>query len=98
MTDNSCITHIERIEVSPESPGIFVTLHRLFSNETLPELKAKALVIGWTEEEWNNFLVYSAAFYANSGNYKGFGDSKFVPDVSMVSKRAGKRDHFLLMA
>ena len=31
-----------------------------------------------------NFLFYAAAFYGNLGNYKSFGDTKFVPDLPKV--------------
>lgn len=31
-----------------------------------------------------NFLIYAAAFYGNLGNYKSFGDTKFVPDLRKV--------------
>lgn len=31
-----------------------------------------------------NFLIYAAAFYGNLGNYKSFGDTKFVPDLPKV--------------
>ena len=27
-------------------------------------------------------LVYASAFYSNMGNYKSFGDTKFIPDIS----------------
>ena len=30
------------------------------------------------------FLVYAAAFYSNMGNYKSFGDSKFIPNLPQV--------------
>ena len=29
------------------------------------------------------FLMYSAAFFSNFGNYKSFGDTKFIPDLPM---------------
>ena len=35
--------------------------------------------MGITEEELNHFLEYAAMFLGNCGNYKGFGDAKFVP-------------------
>lgn len=30
------------------------------------------------------FLIYVAGFYSNMGNYKSFGDTKFVPNVDQV--------------
>lgn len=36
-------------------------------------------------EELNGFLEYSAQFLGNLGNYKGFGDSKFLPRVALES-------------
>ncbi|KIH46078.1 hypothetical protein ANCDUO_23871 [Ancylostoma duodenale] len=45
--------------------------------------KAKALKCGFTNEEWEGFLVYVAGFYYNNGNYRGFGDSKIIPNVTV---------------
>ncbi|EFP03207.1 hypothetical protein CRE_28514 [Caenorhabditis remanei] len=76
------------LQVSPESAPIFYVLYRLFKAETVDQLKEKAIAVGFTEAEWQAFLVYTAAFYNNSGNYKGFGDSKFVPGVEQTKIRA----------
>lgn len=44
-------------------------------------------------------MVYTAAFLNNMGNYRGFGDTKFVPEVAQEkffalirSSNAGKKD------
>ncbi|MFH4978365.1 hypothetical protein AB6A40_005074 [Gnathostoma spinigerum] len=82
--DGSLITFCQ---VSVESPAIFILIYRLFSAESIDSLKAKALTLEWTENEFSAFLVYCAAFYSNGGNYKGFGDSKIIPDVDKEKLR-----------
>ncbi|XP_014677265.1 PREDICTED: dipeptidyl peptidase 3-like [Priapulus caudatus] len=68
-------------QTSPESPIIFVLLQKLFRAQPLDELKKLALgpACGFNQDEWQALLVYTSGLYANMGNYKGFGDTKFVP-------------------
>ncbi|CAG2227517.1 DPP3 [Mytilus edulis] len=69
------------VQTSPESPGIFILLQKIFRAQPISEVKSLALKQGITEEEWQAIMIYSAAFHANSGNYKSFGDTKFIPNV-----------------
>ncbi|KAH9420608.1 bifunctional diacylglycerol diphosphate phosphatase/phosphatidate phosphatase [Dermatophagoides pteronyssinus] len=70
-------------QTSPESPLIFALFRRLFAMESFDQLKSVAMEkCEFSEEDWRSFLIYVAAFYSNMGNYRGFGDSKFIPNVS----------------
>ncbi|XP_061659587.1 dipeptidyl peptidase 3 [Syngnathoides biaculeatus] len=69
------------LQTSPESPVIFVLLQRIFRKQSPAQLEAVATSAGLSSEEYQAFLVYAAGFYANMGNYKSFGDSKFVPNL-----------------
>ncbi|XP_018408387.1 PREDICTED: dipeptidyl peptidase 3 [Nanorana parkeri] len=69
-------------QTSPESPAIYVLLNRLFRAQNSSVLHAVALGQGLTEDEFQALLVYAAGFFANMGNYKSFGDTKFVPNIS----------------
>nr|KAG5693940.1 hypothetical protein BaRGS_008209 [Batillaria attramentaria] len=69
------------IQTSPESPGIYLLLQRVFRSQPLDKLKSVAESNGVTSDEFQAFLVYAAAFYSNMGNYKSFGDSKFIPNL-----------------
>uniref|UniRef100_A0A1X7UPH2 Uncharacterized protein n=1 Tax=Amphimedon queenslandica TaxID=400682 RepID=A0A1X7UPH2_AMPQE len=69
------------LQTSPESPGIFLLLGELFRGQSLEALKELANGCGLSEDEYKSFLAYSAAFYSNFGNYKSFGDTKFIPDL-----------------
>jgi dipeptidyl-peptidase-3 len=64
--------------VSPESEHIYdfiVALHK----HTNGDYAALAKETGLAQEELDAYLDYSAQFLGNLGNYKSFGDSKFVP-------------------
>ncbi|KAM8940170.1 dipeptidyl peptidase 3 isoform 2-T2 [Pelodytes ibericus] len=68
-------------QTSPESPGIYILLNRLFRAQGPAKLQGVALKQGLTEDEYQALLVYAAGFFANMGNYKSFGDTKFVPNL-----------------
>lgn len=69
-------------QTSTESPTIFTLLHRLFSHDSVSNLKNLATgSAGFADDDFTALLVYAASVLANMGNYKGFGDLKFVPGV-----------------
>lgn len=45
------------------------------------DLKGKALAAGLNDTQWKQLLAYSAAVFNNCGNFKSFGDTKFVPEL-----------------
>jgi len=67
---------------SYESPALFVLLKLVFC-QGIDTLKERATKDGVSETEWRQFLAYSAAVFQNCGNFKSFGDTKFVPELSM---------------
>ncbi|CAI2387725.1 unnamed protein product [Moneuplotes crassus] len=64
---------------SYEAPALFVLLKLVFTQD-FDELKQAALE-KVTEDEWKAFLAYSAGVFNNCGNYRSFGDTKFVPQI-----------------
>jgi dipeptidyl-peptidase-3 len=82
------------LQCSVESVPIFTLLQLVFSSgsdsgsdsgspptlpTTMDELKAAAKAKGLTDTEIAHAMLYAATFYGNLGNYKSFGDTKFVP-------------------
>ncbi|KAI1383202.1 putative dipeptidylpeptidase III [Hypoxylon trugodes] len=71
-------TRIVARQISPESEPIFdfiLALHKTCGGDW-KALQAKA---GISDEDLGNFLQYAAQFLGNNGNYKSFGDAKFIP-------------------
>ncbi|KAF9798556.1 hypothetical protein SFRURICE_008289 [Spodoptera frugiperda] len=73
------------MQTSPESPKIFSLLHRIFSMESIQSLREAANEQGVNSDDFQAFLVYAGGIFANSGNYKGFGDTKFIPNLPPTS-------------
>jgi dipeptidyl-peptidase-3 len=70
-------------QCSYESPALFVLMHLAFQGgEGLAALKKSSSEAGVSEEEWSQFLVYCSAVYQNTGNFKSFGDTKFIPQLA----------------
>jgi dipeptidyl-peptidase-3 len=79
-------TRIVLRQVSPESEPIYdliVALHRATSGDWTA-LGQKA---GVDASEVRLFTEYAAMFLGNTGNYKSFGDAKFLPRCSAESVR-----------
>ncbi|XP_059174318.1 dipeptidyl peptidase 3-like isoform X2 [Physella acuta] len=75
-------------QTSPESPGIFLLLQKLFRAQAPEEISTLAQSSGLTNEDVEAFFIYAAAFYNNMGNYKSFGDTKIVPEVDKTKLEA----------
>ncbi|TRY77858.1 hypothetical protein TCAL_11907 [Tigriopus californicus] len=73
------------LQTSLESPQIFRLIQRIHLGQSTEELKAAVIKAGLTEEDFQAFLVYGSGVYANMGNYKGFGDSKIIPNLPVES-------------
>ena len=68
-------------QISPESEPIYdfiIALHHYFRGDW----KALQKEAGLSDDELAAFLDYSAQFLGNLGNFKSFGDSKFVPRLN----------------
>ncbi|PLB54335.1 dipeptidyl peptidase [Aspergillus steynii IBT 23096] len=80
-------TRITLRQVSPESEPIYdliISLHRACDGNW-PELARKT---GVSDENVRFFLEYAGQFLGNCGNYKGFGDSKFIPRLPLEALQA----------
>ncbi|KAI1661414.1 putative dipeptidylpeptidase III [Daldinia decipiens] len=74
-------TRIVARQISPESEPIYDFILALHKNSggDWKTLQAKA---GITDGDLDHFLQYAAQFLGNNGNYKSFGDAKFIPRCS----------------
>ncbi|KAB2576075.1 Dipeptidyl peptidase 3 [Lasiodiplodia theobromae] len=80
-------TRIVLRQISPESEHIYdfiVTLHRHYNGDWKKAQKDAGL----SDDELNAFLDYAAQFLGNAGNYKSFGDSKFIPRLESRQLKA----------
>ncbi|PNS19717.1 hypothetical protein CAC42_7684 [Sphaceloma murrayae] len=74
-------TRIVLRQVSPESEPVYdfiIALHKA-ADGNYATLQKKA---GLSDEDLKHYLSYAAQFLGNGGNYKSFGDSKFIPRLA----------------
>ena len=65
-----------------ESPALFCLITLIF-REPIQSIRAKCLLNGLVESDLQKILVYVASVLINCGNYKSFGDTKFIPEVNI---------------
>eukprot|EP01122_Echinamoeba_exundans_P012988 TRINITY_DN5591_c0_g1_i2.p1 TRINITY_DN5591_c0_g1~~TRINITY_DN5591_c0_g1_i2.p1 ORF type:complete len:458 (+),score=121.21 TRINITY_DN5591_c0_g1_i2:28-1401(+) len=69
-------------QLSVESVPLFDMFQTLFKSVGgAAKLKQLATAAGVSESDWTGFMQYVLNFYGNMGNYKSFGDTKFVPRI-----------------
>ena len=66
---------------SYESPALFYLLQKVFLRESAQQVAQRLSAAGFSEAEVQQLFVYVSSFFQNCGNYKGFGDTKFVPEL-----------------
>ena len=71
-------TRIVLRQISPESEPIYDFIIALYQTSG-GDWKALAQKAGVADSDLTAFLQYAAQFLGNNGNYKSFGDSKFIP-------------------
>ena len=67
---------------SYESPALFYLFQTIFNAEDPKELRTRLVAEKiLSEVEVAQVYVYIGSFFDNCGNYKSFGDCKFVPEI-----------------
>ena len=74
-------TRVTLRQVSPESEPIYDLILSLY-NACSGDWESLGNKTNTPSEDVAHFLSYAAQFLGNGGNYKGFGDSKFIPRIS----------------
>eukprot|EP00794_Sanderia_malayensis_P020439 gene20439-22454_t len=93
------------LQTSSESAAIFMLLQKLFAEQSIKSLKEAAQKADRriTDDDFQAFLVYAAGLYTNMGNYKSFGDTKFIPGIkkdklkTIIWQSEAFKDHSVLM-
>lgn len=87
-------TRVTLAQVSPESPVIYDLILALHAS-TNGDYKALSEKTSVSADDITLWLEYAAQFLGNAGNYKGFGDSKFIPRISpdALKKLAAVDEH-----
>ncbi|KAF2145372.1 uncharacterized protein K452DRAFT_264346 [Aplosporella prunicola CBS 121167] len=80
-------TRIVLRQVSPESEHIYDFIITLYKHAK-GDWKKVQKDAGLSDDELKAFLEYSAQFLGNAGNFKSFGDSKFVPRLEARQLKA----------
>ncbi|OKL58930.1 hypothetical protein UA08_05774 [Talaromyces atroroseus] len=75
-------TRITLRQISPESEPIYDLIISLYKAVD-GNWRTLAEKTGVSDQDLQYFLEYAAQFLGNCGNYKGFGDSKFIPRLSV---------------
>ncbi|XP_003740022.1 dipeptidyl peptidase 3, partial [Galendromus occidentalis] len=81
---------------SPEAPLIFIFLDKVLrSKPTLDGVTTNLKEqFSFTDDDVKAFLVYCGAFFSAAGNYRDFGDTKFLPEVPMNKMQTVLRSLF----
>ncbi|GFQ98082.1 dipeptidyl peptidase 3 [Trichonephila clavata] len=70
------------LQTSAESPLIFSMLLKIFLIQSMKSLEQTAVnICNFSEDEVQAFFLYVCGIFSSFGNYRGFGDTKFVPDL-----------------